>query len=143
MSHLVQNLSEGLDKIKCKSEHDDKKWETCGTKYKFCDCFLECINFKDDLTQYKCWNKIYQQKFNENFKENFFNTYKFCNHDNNKFILLLRKSVYSYEYIDHWEKVNKISLPEKEDVFSQLNMENITDADYAHAKRICKDLEIK
>ena len=50
LSHLVHNLSEGLDKIKCKSEHDDKKWETCGIKYKYCDCFLECTNFKDDLT---------------------------------------------------------------------------------------------
>ena len=25
---------------------------------------------------------------------------------------------------------------------SQLNMEDITDADYAHAKRVCKDFEI-
>ena len=35
------------------------------------------------------------------------------------------------------------SLLEKEDFYSYLNMENITDADYAHAKRVCKDYEIK
>ena len=35
------------------------------------------------------------------------------------------------------------SLPEKEDFYSHLNMDNITDSDYAHAKKVCKDFEIK
>ena len=35
------------------------------------------------------------------------------------------------------------SLPEKEDFYSHLNMEDITDGDYAHAKSVCKDFEIK
>ena len=39
--------------------------------------------------------------------------------------------------------MNETLLPEKEDFFSHLNMEDITDADYAHAKRVCKDFEIK
>ena len=41
------------------------------------------------------------------------------------------------------EKFNETLLPETEDFYSQLNMEDITDADYAHAKRVCKDFEIK
>ena len=45
--------------------------------------------------------------------------------------------------MDDWEKFNETSLPEKEDFYSHLNMEDITDADYAHAKRVCKDFEIK
>ena len=45
--------------------------------------------------------------------------------------------------MDDWEKFNKTSLPEKEDLFSHTNMEDITDADYAHEKRFCKDFEIK
>ena len=32
LSNLVHNLSEGIKKIKCKYEHDDKKWETCSIK---------------------------------------------------------------------------------------------------------------
>ena len=53
-SSLSNNLSEGIHRIKCKFEHDDKKCETCGIKYKYCDCFLEYMNFKDDLIEYKC-----------------------------------------------------------------------------------------
>ena len=45
--------------------------------------------------------------------------------------------------MDDWEKFNEMSLPEKEDFCSHLNMEDITDADYWHAKRVCKDFEIK
>ena len=52
----------------------------------------------------------------------------------------MRKSVYPYQYMDDWEKLNKTSLPEKEDFYTHLNMERITDADYAHAKTICHDL---
>ena len=65
--------------------------------------------------KYLCCNKNYQQKFDQKLKERFFNIHKFSNHNNNKFILLLRKGVYPYEYIDDWEKFNEISLPEKED----------------------------
>ena len=34
-------------------------------------------------------------------------------------------------------------LPRKEDFYSNLNMEDIKDSDYSHAKRVCKDFEIK
>ena len=92
LSNLVNNLSEGLHRIKCKLGHDDKKCETCGIKYKHCDYFLEYTNFKDDLIEYKCLscNKIYQQKFKEKLKEIFFNTYKLSNHDSNNFIITKR-----------------------------------------------------
>ena len=56
---------------------------------------------------------------------------------------LLRKGVYPYEYMDNWERFNKTTLPEKEEFYSNLNMEDITDADYMHAKRVCKDFKIK
>ena len=63
--------------------------------------------------------------------------------DINKCILLLRKGVYPYEYMDDWEKFNETILTEKEEFYSNLNMEDIADADYMHAKRVCKDFEIK
>ena len=88
-------------------------------------------------------NKNYQRKFHKKLKRPFFNTYRFSNHSNNKFILLLRKGVYPYEYIGDWENFNETSLPEKEDFYGHLNMEGVADADYAHAKRVFKDFEIK
>ena len=54
-----------------------------------------------------------------------------------------KKIIYIDEYIDCWEKFSEKSLPQKEDFYSHLNMEGITDADYAHAKRVCKDFEKK
>ena len=54
----------------------------------------------------------------------------------------MQKGVYPYEYMDDWEKFNETLLPEKEDFYSHLNMEDIN-ADYAHAKRVSKDFEIK
>ena len=46
--------------------------------------------------------------------------------------------------MDDWEKFNETSLLEKEDFYSHLNMEDITDAGYAHAKKkVCKNFEIK
>ena len=45
--------------------------------------------------------------------------------------------------MDDWEKCSETSLPEKEDFYSHLNMEDITDDYYANAKRVCKDLEIQ
>ena len=68
LSHLVNNLSEGIHIIKCKFGHSDKKCETYGIKYKYCDCFLEYTIFKDNLVEYKCLccNKNCQQTFDEN-----------------------------------------------------------------------------
>ena len=106
---------------------------------------LHITNFKNDLIEYKCLccNKNYQQKFNEKLKEQYFNTYTFSNNDNRKFVSFLRKAVYPYEYMVDWEKFNETSLPEKNDFYSHLNMESITDANYAKSKRVCKDFEIK
>ena len=69
--------------------------------------------------------------------------YKFSNYDNNRFILLLWRGVYPYEYMDDWQKFSETSLPEKENFDSHLNMEDITAEDYKHAKNAWKDFEIK
>ena len=97
------------------------------------------------MIKYKCFscNKDYSKKLDEKLKKKFKKTFKFSDNDINKFILLLRKGGYPYEYMDDWEKFNETTLPEKEEFYNNLNMEDITDADYMHAKRVCKAFEIK
>ena len=41
LSNLANNISERIDRIKCKYGHNYKKCETCEIKYKYCDC---CLN---------------------------------------------------------------------------------------------------
>ena len=55
--------------------------------------------------KYKClsYNKDYSNKLDEKLKKKFKNIFKFSNSDVNKFILLLRKAVYPYEYMDDWK----------------------------------------
>ena len=45
------------------------------------------------------------------------------------------EKAYYYEYMDVWENFNETSLLEKEDFYSHLNVEHITDTDYTHPKR--------
>ena len=79
-----------------------------------------------------------QKQFDENLKKKFASRYKFANQGINKFVLLLEKGVYLYEYIDDWEKFNGISFPEQDDFYSHLNMEDITDTDFRHAKDLSR-----
>ena len=81
--------------------------------------------------------------FNKELIKRFANTYEFCNGDINKFVPLPRKGFYPYEYIDSWERFNKTSLPDKKAFYSKLNLEDITGKDYAHAKKVFKELKLK
>ena len=52
---------------------------------------------------------------------------------------MLRKGVYPYEcmYMDDWKKFNEISLPEKEEFYSNLNLEHIADAIFENFREMC------
>ena len=45
--------------------------------------------------------------------------------------------------MDEWEKFNETKSPQNKEFYSKLYMEDITDGDLTHAKRVCKDFEIK
>ena len=55
---------------------------------------------------------------------------------------MLRKEFYPNEYIDSWERFNKELFPDKNEFYSSLNIKDITDQDYAHAKRVSKDFKL-
>ena len=58
-------------------------------------------------------------------------------------MLFLRKGVYPYEYMDNWDRFDEEELPGKSDFYSSLNMDEITDVDYRHAKKVFDKFCIK
>ena len=129
LSDLVDNLSE-INNKNCKRCMERKMIK------------LECdfTGFKDNRLNYRC--KDESRKSINGLTEKFPNVYQFCDGDLNKFVLLLRKGVYPYEYMDSWKRFDKTSLPDKKCFHSELNLESITDKDYNHAQKIKEVLEI-
>ena len=99
---------------------------------------------KDEKRILRCFTckKKYEKDFNKELIKRFANTYNFCDNDLNKF-MLLRKGVYSYEYMDNWERFDETSLPNKETFYSSLNMGNIDDIDYRHGNNVFKKFKLK
>ena len=102
------------------------------------------IKIKNEKLLLKCFNcnNYYKKKSNKDLIKKLKNTYSFCNNDLNKFVLLLRKGVYPYEYMDSWEKFSEKSLPSKEDFYSNLNMEDIDGIDYRHGNNVFKGFKL-
>ena len=86
ISNLVDNLSEGVHSDKCRK----------------CKSYLHYMKTKDEKLIFWCFEckKNYKKDFNKELIKRFANIYEFCNGDINKFILLLRKGVYPYEYME-------------------------------------------
>ena len=82
------------------------------------------------------------KKLIEGLIKKFPSVYQFCNDDLNRFILLLRKGVYPYEYMDIWEKFDETTLPSKEVFHSNLNLEDIRNGDYAHTQKVWEIFEM-
>ena len=134
LSELVDNMSGIFNSIECKS---------CIEKIKI---NLECcfVGLKNNRLIYKCKERKEecQRPINE-LIEKFPGIYQFCYGDLNKFVLLLRKGAYTYEYMDSWEKFEENTLPPKEAFYSNSNLEDISDEDYAHAQKVWNVFEIK
>ena len=115
LSNLVDNLSEEFHNDRCIA----------------CKSCLDYMTTKDEQLIFSCFEckKNYKKDFDKELINRLSSTYKFCNGDTNKFILLLRKGAYPYEDMDSWERFDETSLPEKEPFNSSLNMEDITKVD--------------
>ena len=100
---LVDNLSE-IYKKECKVCKEKRKIKS-GCNF---------IGLKNNKLYYKCkeCNKRSLMSINGLIK-NFHSIYQFCNGDINKFVLLLRKGIDTYEHMDSWERFNETSLLDK------------------------------
>ena len=94
LSDLVDNLSE-MERKHIKQER-------------------EFIGLKNNRLNYRCnqCKETSSKSINELMKK-FPRMSQFCNGDLNKIVLLLRKGVYPYEYMDSWERFNEKSLAPK------------------------------
>ena len=123
LSELVDNMSGIFNSIECKS---------CIEKIKINSecCF---VGLKNNRLIYRCkeckeeWKRSISELI-----EKFPGIYRFCNGNLNKFVLLLRKGV----YMDSQQKFDETTLPTKEAFYGNLNLEDISDEDYAHAQKV-------
>ena len=86
------------------------------------------------------WRK--NKKTDEELKNKFKKTFNF-NNDINKFILLLRKGVYLYGYMDEWEKIYEIKWHEKdaeEERLMHSRSNNIKFASYNYVNEVADKL---
>ena len=116
---LVDNLTEGVHNDKC----DKCRSSLCFANAMNETLIFECVDCK----------KEYKKELNKKLIERFSNVYEFCDYDINKFMVLLRKRVYPYEYMDEWNKFDEKELPSKGSFYSSLTREDINDTDYKHA----------
>ena len=75
-------------------------------------------------------------------KKSFNHTSRFWGCDE-KFRLMIRKSVYPYEYMDGWKKFEETSLPPKNTFYSRLSIKSISDQNHEHAQQVWNAMEKK
>ena len=123
LSKLVDNLSE-INKCKC----DDESLKSIKVTF-------EKSNNRDMVrTRCKTCNSKEDQLF-FTLTNKFPSTFKLCRNNVEKFLLLLRKNVYPYEYMDNMKKFNEKELPTIDKFYSKLAGDGIDD--YKHAKKVC------
>ena len=124
LSKLVDNLTDSIHNDKC-------------VKCKSNLCFVRAMN---ETLLFKCIDceKEYEKGFNEELLKRFSNTYEFCGNDLNKFLILLRKGVYPYQYMDGWDRFSEKVLPDKDSFYSSLTVEDISKTDYMHTNNVFK-----
>ena len=113
---LVDNLSKGIHNNKCVD----------------CNSCLDYIKIKNEKLLLKCFNcnTYSKKKFNKDLIK------KLETHT--VFVIMILINLYYCK-----EKGNETSLPNKEDFYSNLNMEDINGIDYIHANNVFKRFELE
>lgn len=131
LSDLVDNLAgTNAEGVKCERCRGEMEFVEINADYiaKF-----ECIN---------CYYTAKRQLDEDDLKKRFSNTYRYCG-DDECFRLMLRKGVYPYEYMDSFDRFDKMELPTQERFYSNLNLSDISRKDYMHAQRVWKKFECR
>ena len=123
----VNNLSQLYD-CNC----SDKSKQKIRIKHKNINIYTKC----------KTCTKISKQSI-DSFKLKFPDTYQLSNGNIDKFILLHKKGIYPYEYMDDWNKLNETDIPSIANHYSNLNLKYISKEDDKHAQKVKNTFNIK
>ena len=121
LSSFVDNLSEKLHSDKCK----DCKSELDYMSVKYNQLIFQCLECK----------KNYNKDCNKELIKRFANTCRICNGDIKKFMNNLKWIAGKYLMKHHYQI--------KKAFYRELNLEDITDKDYAHAQKFFEELKLK
>ena len=122
LSKLADNLSEIYSK-KCRNKN-------CKS-----ECELKWL--KNNKLSHNCKKSRKKQlKPIHGLIKKFPNTYKFFNNDISKFMLLLRKGVYLYEFMESWERFMETTFSKKKSFYSKLHLEDVADEDSIHTQKV-------
>ena len=132
LENLVKNITKcgkcnTCDPDKCIKQHINNKGKIIQHKTSFpCGEFRNCENVDK-----ACINPTY-------------NNLKYTSQvfEGKELDLMARKGVYPYDYIDSFDKFNE-KLPPKEEFYSILNDEYISDEDYKHAQHVWNTFSLK
>ena len=131
LSKLIDNLSE-INKCEC----DDESLKNIKVTRR--------MSNGKRMVRTRCYIcKSRQDQLFSSITNGFPITFKLCRYNIKKFLLLLRKGVYPYEYLHNMEKFNEKELPPIDNFYSKLAFDDISTDDYKHAKRVWDLFKLK
>ena len=137
---MLGKLSDFVDNLSGIHDKECKKWiarKEIRSECQFIGCKTNRLNSRCTECKKLCF------KSPNKAIENFPILYQFCKGEPNNFFLLLGKGYYSYEDADSCGKFDETAILSKEVFYSELNLEGISDADYAHVQKVWEIFEIK
>ena len=136
-SSSLDNLVENITKCgKCKTCKPDS-------------CIRRSVSDKGRIIQHKTSYPCLECKNCKKVGKSCVNpVYNNLNHTSEEFKgdkphLMSKKGVYPYDYLDSFEKFNQTKLSTKDQFFSIINDQHITEDEYNHAKKVWKTFNIK
>ena len=133
LPNLTNNLSD-INTMNCK---------TCKERNKIISA-CKYIAYEGNHAIYECEKcNTKSRKPLASLKEKLKNVYDFCNGNIDKFLLLLRKGAYPYDYMGNWKRFDQNTLPQRKEFYNELDHKDITNEYYAQAQKVWNTFIIK
>lgn len=131
---ILKNLMKEVKNVSCIPNNEEKYISFSINKLRFIDSFAFMASSLENLVENQMKGATDAQK-REKMKYN-------NEHWGDDFNIMTRKGVYPYEYMDSFEKFKRSKVLKQKHFFSSLYNSNITEEDYEHYKKVCKQMKI-